>query len=177
MVWADGALVCRSCANSAGARDGPNSLLTPEAVAAAPRASLGVRLEAALLDALILCIGAIILAMVFWVASGFPIGSPTGGWANTVYWALVLAGSAGYFTATIAASGQTPGQSACDLVVVAYNGQALSPGRSALRFVGSLVSVSALMAGYLWMLRDPQRRAWHDLMAGSIVIAMEDAGI
>jgi uncharacterized RDD family membrane protein YckC len=33
-----------------------------------------------------------------------------------------------------------------------------------------VLSVAALGIGFLWILRDPQQQAWHDKIAGTIVV-------
>jgi uncharacterized RDD family membrane protein YckC len=37
----------------------------------------------------------------------------------------------------------------------------------------SLLSGYALFVGYLWALWEPQRRTWHDLIAGTRVVPVE----
>lgn len=41
------------------------------------------------------------------------------------------------------------------------------------RAVFSLISGYALFLGYLWALWEPQRRTWHDLIAGTKVVPAE----
>ena len=52
-------------------------------------------------------------------------------------------------------------------------GGRLSVGRSLLRTLAYLVSLIPLFAGFLWVAVDPQRRAWHDHIAGSQVVFQE----
>lgn len=79
-----------------------------------------------------------------------------------------------YFTIFHACGGQTIGKLLLGLRVVdAADGGALPWGRAFLRAVGQLVSALPLAAGFLWVLVDPARRAWHDSLAGSRVAVVE----
>jgi len=74
--------------------------------------------------------------------------------------------------------GQTPGKALLGLTVVRTRGAA--PGRDAdamvsvprglLRLLGYLISALPLFAGFLWVLVDDHRRAWHDHLAGTSVV-------
>ncbi|MCL1594199.1 MAG: RDD family protein [Actinomycetia bacterium] len=48
--------------------------------------------------------------------------------------------------------------------------QALSIGQSLWRLIGYGVSATVLWVGYLWVLVDNERQAWHDHMAKTWVI-------
>ncbi len=58
--------------------------------------------------------------------------------------------------------GQTLGMRAWRLKVVAANGGALTWRLALRRFALALVSWACLGLGFLWILWDPERRAWHD---------------
>ena len=75
-----------------------------------------------------------------------------------------------YYVGFWAATGQTPGKWLLGLRVVAKSGGRLPFGRAVLRLVGYVVSALPLYAGFLWVLVDSRRRAWHDRLAGSRVI-------
>ena len=47
-----------------------------------------------------------------------------------------------------------------------------APGRRFLDWllVGVLASALALFLGYLWMLWEPRKRTWHDIVADSLVV-------
>lgn len=78
-----------------------------------------------------------------------------------------------YFTIFHACGGQTIGKLLLGLRVVGIDGEELSWGRSFLRAVGQFGSLLPLAAGFLWALVDRDRRAWHDYLAGSRVVAVE----
>jgi uncharacterized RDD family membrane protein YckC len=71
--------------------------------------------------------------------------------------------------------GHTPGKALLGLEVVRTRG---APGgratvgvpRGLLRLLGYLVSALPLFAGFLWVLVDNHRRAWHDHIAGTSVV-------
>ena len=64
-------------------------------------------------------------------------------------------------------TGQTLGMMAWRLRVEDARGPGLTLAQSALRFVGAVTGAAAFGLGYLWMLWDPQRRTWSDLLSRS----------
>ena len=78
-----------------------------------------------------------------------------------------------YFTIFHACGGQTIGKLILGLRVDAVEGGPLPWGRAFLRAVGLLVSALPLGAGFLWVLVDRERRAWHDYLAMSRVVVVE----
>ena len=69
--------------------------------------------------------------------------------------------------------GASPGKQVLKLRVVALNGQPPDKRQRLLRSAFSLVSGYAMFLGYLWALWEPQRRTWHDLVAGTRVVPAE----
>jgi uncharacterized RDD family membrane protein YckC len=67
----------------------------------------------------------------------------------------------------------TPGKMVMKLRVISQNGQELDKRQRMLRAAFSLVSGYAAFLGYLWALWEPQRRTWHDLIAGTRVVPVE----
>jgi len=86
------------------------------------------------------------------------------------YRVALFAVTAAYFVFSWRYGGQTLGGRAWSLRVRASDGNTLSLGMAALRFVMAGVSWLALGLGFLWIAFEPQRRAWHDLATGSQVI-------
>lgn len=84
----------------------------------------------------------------------------------------VLAVTAAYFVVSWTRGGQTIGMRPWRLRVVAAGGGALPWPRALLRFCIALVSLGAFGLGFAWCLLDGQRRGWHDLAAGSLVVRM-----
>ena len=83
---------------------------------------------------------------------------------------LLLAASGGYFVLSWRRGGQTLGMRAWRIRVTAADGGALSWWRAGLRFVLALVSALPAGAGFVPCLVRPDRRAWHDLAAGTQVL-------
>jgi uncharacterized RDD family membrane protein YckC len=66
--------------------------------------------------------------------------------------------------------GQTPGKRAMGLRVVKLDGSRLSDTDAFIRGVGYYVSGLCMGLGFFWALFDENKRTWHDLLAGTIVI-------
>jgi len=65
----------------------------------------------------------------------------------------------------------TPGKILLKLSVVdARTGNALSLKQSVVRYFAYIVSMIPLCAGFLWILFDLRKQAWHDKIAGSVVV-------
>jgi len=69
------------------------------------------------------------------------------------------------------ASGQTVGKRAVGIRVIDFaTGGPIGYGRSALRWVGRLISGMFCYLGFLWMLWDKEKQTWHDKMANDVVV-------
>jgi uncharacterized RDD family membrane protein YckC len=75
-----------------------------------------------------------------------------------------------YWWGSTALAGRTPAMLLAGCRIVARDGTSLSPGRALIRTVLLPVSLLAFGAGAAWMLVDRERRALHDLLAGSTVV-------
>ncbi|MEO8672544.1 MAG: RDD family protein [Tahibacter sp.] len=83
---------------------------------------------------------------------------------------LLLLPTALYFVLSWMRGGQTIGMRAWRLRVVSIDAPTLSGTRATVRFLMALVSLLPAGLGIWWMLIDPQRRAWHDMVAHTRVI-------
>jgi uncharacterized RDD family membrane protein YckC len=116
--------------------------------------------------------GAVFLAatgtfgLVIWLAGGLRPGWLLGGLATAV-WTLV---AGAYFVLFWTVAGQTPGMRPMRLRVLVSNGAAPGVGRAVVRFLGLLLSIAPLFAGFLPMLFDARRRGLHDFLAGTVVV-------
>ena len=70
-----------------------------------------------------------------------------------------------YFVFFWALTGRTIGKWFMGLKIVGRDGGALSIGQAFLRFLGYGVSAIVFWMGYLWVIVDDERQAWHDHMA------------
>jgi uncharacterized RDD family membrane protein YckC len=71
--------------------------------------------------------------------------------------------------------GQTPGKYLLGVRIVTPEGNRLKLGRAVLRYLGYYLSALPFGLGFLWILFDDERRAWHDRLAGTCVIYVWDA--
>ena len=71
------------------------------------------------------------------------------------------------------AAGQTPGMRLMRLRVSNHHGQPPSLGRSVVRFLGLLLAIVPLFAGFLPVLVDDRRRGLHDFLAGTTVLYVD----
>jgi uncharacterized RDD family membrane protein YckC len=83
---------------------------------------------------------------------------------------IALMAAGGIIAAFWALAGQTPGMRFLSIRLT-HHGSTDSSAKTAIRRVGAvLVSIVPFGLGFLAILRDPQRRAWHDRMTGTEVI-------
>jgi uncharacterized RDD family membrane protein YckC len=75
-----------------------------------------------------------------------------------------------YYIGSWALTGATVGKWLLGLRVVRADGTPPTVVRSIIRFVGYGISAIVFFLGYLWVLVDDERRAWHDDMAGTWVV-------
>ena len=87
-----------------------------------------------------------------------------------VFFATFLPLRLAYFVGFHGALGATPGKLLFGLRVVRLDGEPLSFARALGRFFAEMVSLSAMGVGYLVASLHPERRALHDLVAGTRVI-------
>jgi uncharacterized RDD family membrane protein YckC len=89
-----------------------------------------------------------------------------------VYRAVLLLLVVGFFGLFWTRRGQTLGMASWRLRVEREDGSLLG-WRDTLRRLGwSLLSLLPLGLGYLWILFDPLRRAWHDRLSGTRVVVV-----
>jgi uncharacterized RDD family membrane protein YckC len=116
-----------------------------------PRAAFRDRLAAFVLDV-------ILVALVYQILDVFKRD-------NTIF-LLLLAYHIGFW----AWKGATVGGIICQLRVVRIDGAPLRLADALVRGLSSIFSLAVLGIGCLWILRDPERQAWHDKIAGTYVV-------
>lgn len=140
--------------------------IAAESPLAWPAAPLGQRFLAGMIDAMVLMAGVALFASVFWFAGGRMSPRPVNIAVLAFVAVSMLVTYFGLFTSLIAA---TPGMHALDLEVRNWDGNYPTTGECFERAFGYLVSITALMLGFIWALVDSQYLTWHDRMSGTFV--------
>jgi uncharacterized RDD family membrane protein YckC len=130
-------------------------------VQAGRRASFGRRLVAAIVDSIILGVlyGVLFAILGQKVAYGLTL--------------LVGLAYATYFEGS--PSGQTPGKRLLGIRVYDFGGKpgGIGYGRGLIRYIGKIISSIPCGLGYLWMLWDKQSQTWHDKIASTVVVPVD----
>jgi uncharacterized RDD family membrane protein YckC len=118
---------------------------------------------------------ALLTAIVGLVFQSFRLGQLLGTGDLTLQLALIPLGSASillsfvYYVGFWLLAGQTPGKAFLGVAVVGADGGQLRAGAAIVRWLGYWLS-GILFLGYLWILVDDRRQAWHDKLAGTWVV-------
>jgi uncharacterized RDD family membrane protein YckC len=80
-----------------------------------------------------------------------------------------------YFVFFFSTTGQTVGKAIMGLRVVTTDGQRLGVKRSFIRALCYTLSLAPLGLGFLWVLGEDRRKAWHDKIAHTYVLYVWDA--
>ncbi len=80
-----------------------------------------------------------------------------------------------YFVFFFSTTGQTVGKAVMGLRVVTIDGQRLGVRRSFIRTLCYTLSLAPLGLGFLWVLGEDRRKAWHDKIARTYVLYVWDA--
>lgn len=83
---------------------------------------------------------------------------------------LLVAVTVFYLGVSWTRSGQTLGMLSWRIRVQRLDGQRLSWRDALVRFGAALLSLAPIGLGFLWMLFDPEKRAWHDRLSGTRVV-------
>lgn len=71
--------------------------------------------------------------------------------------------------------GRTVGMRIFGLRVIQEDGRPLGLWKALVRYVGLVVSFLFCFAGVLWVARDPHHQGWHDKLARTLVVPLEQA--
>jgi len=80
-----------------------------------------------------------------------------------------------YFVFFFSTTGQTVGKAIMGLRVVTIDGKRLGVRRAFIRTLCYTLSLAPLGLGFLWVLGEDRRRAWHDKIAHTYVLYVWDA--
>lgn len=124
--------------------------------ASGPRASIGVRFVAALIDGVVLLIATAILRAI--------LGPPGG--------ALGLLLGIGYFAYFEGQpAGQTIGKKAMNIRVIDFaTGGSLDSSKAIVRALVREVSGFVCAIGFIWAFFNNEKQTWHDLAANTVVV-------
>jgi uncharacterized RDD family membrane protein YckC len=127
---------------------------TGEAAIALPRAGFWVRMAALLLDV-------ILVAVVLHFIRVWYLPAPH---------ELLVIALAVYGVLMWRLRGSTVGGIIFNLAVVRQDGHDMDWGTAVVRGLSSFLSLFALGLGFIWIAIDPEKRGWHDKIAGTIVV-------
>lgn len=71
--------------------------------------------------------------------------------------------------------GATPGKALLGVRVIGLQGKPLGFSKALVRILGYIPSTIVLFIGFIWIIIDNRRQAWHDKLAGTCVIYSWDA--
>ena len=138
-----------------------------------PPAGFWIRFVAVLIDSLVLFVVEFVLGVVAGLVWGGEIAE-TKVFKVTVTAFMFVFGSV-YYVALHTAFGQTLGKMAMKIRVVLVDGGRISVGTAILRYIGYFVSGLIFGIGYLMAGLRHDKRALHDLLAGTRVVRLVEA--
>ena len=150
---------------------------TPTLVGAPPvlYAGLATRAVALAVDVaiaqVIVFAGGAVLALVASLVGGDLQFETLGRILAALAWAFVVGC---YFVLFWSTTGQTPGMRLMALRVLDQTGSHPGVVRSFVRLIGLALCIIPLFAGFLPVLVDDRRRGCHDMLAGTVVVYVED---
>jgi uncharacterized RDD family membrane protein YckC len=131
------------------ARTVPPTIEVPPDESTLARAGFWIRIGALALDALLV---GVVLGLLH---NGFRIELLMLAVYGAVMWKL---------------KGTTIGGIVCDLKVVRLDGHPIDWGTAVVRALGCFLSLAVVGLGFLWIALDPEHQAWHDKIAGTVVV-------
>lgn len=146
---------------------GPSPTYDPAAGGASgPRAGFWQRFGAYLLDAILVGVVTILVAVVI----GILFAALKGAALKGAGYAIVLLGIAYFIYFEGGPTGQTLGKRALGIRVIDFEtGGPIGYGRAFIRYIGRILS-GIFVLGYLWMLWDREKQTWHDKFANDVVV-------
>jgi|SRR5439155_25022902 len=135
-------------------------------------AGLGRRFGAVMLDGILLWLMSFGLQMMAGLSTAQSLGvEQTDLGLQLVLFAIQLVAGISYETIFIGKYGATVGKMACRIKVVTADGGQVSYLRAVGRYFAKLLSAFTLMIGYIIAAFDPEKRALHDRICNTRVVA------
>ncbi len=146
----------------------PPAAAVPDAVAPAALVPAGFfrRFFAFALDWIILSVLADLLSFAYRLGTGSSEGMMSLNASLILSFVIFLL----YFTLLTGEGGQTLGKMVLGIRVVAEEGTPVRMSRALVRTLSYILSSFLFCLGFLWALWDKRKQAWHDKVAGTIVI-------
>ena len=117
-----------------------------------------------------------LLLIAIWMMTLFPIVALTNNAASGAMVQSLLFGElVAFFVFFWYFRGQTLGMLAWHLELRTCTGHALTPVQLVIRVFASMFSLLCFGLGYLWILIDPQRRSWGDMISQTMIVYVPDA--
>ena len=136
-----------------------------------PYAGIVTRAVALAIDAAALTVGfavtSAIVGLILSLFASIDVSSLGAVLGTAAAWTVVVCL---YFTLSWAAAGQTAGMWLMRIRVVDRSGEPPHLARSALRLVGAVLGAIPFFWGYFLVLFDARRRAFHDMLASTVVV-------
>jgi uncharacterized RDD family membrane protein YckC len=136
-------------------------------------AQIGRRFLAGLTDAAVLVLGAAVFGVIVWRVCGSLSLVPLN---LAVLGALAVILIFAYFAVFTAIAAATPGLLWMGCEIRNLRGEHPTVTESTWRAFGVLVSLSALMLGFIWACVDSDSLTWHDRMSGTVITEEHRAG-
>jgi uncharacterized RDD family membrane protein YckC len=132
------------------------------------------RLAAILYDTLLLAALLVVASAVVTIPVGLIFGQATaeGLGDNPLFMLWLALVPLLFFTWFWRRGGQTIGMRAWRLQLVSSDGESVTLKKAVLRFFTALLSWIPLGLGFLWILVDPERLAWHDRLSGTRLVLL-----
>jgi uncharacterized RDD family membrane protein YckC len=131
------------------------------------------RLGALLYDTLLLVAVLMIATALLLPFTGGEAITSAGGWPLEWAYRAVLAGMVVVFYGSFwTRSGQTLGLKSWRLRLVRADGAPLTWADTVLRLLAAVVSLLPAGLGWLWIVVDPGKRAWHDMLSRTRVVVV-----
>lgn len=122
-----------------------------------PRASIGIRFVAAIIDGVIVGVAVFVLSLILNTGAAYGLG------------ALITIAYFAYFEGQPA--GQTIGKRAMSIRVIDFTtGGSLEMSKAVVRSVVRYISGAACGIGFIWALFNKESQGWHDLAAQTVVV-------
>ena len=132
--------------------------------------AVGLAVDVAIAQGVVFAGGAV-LALVASLVGGDQEFGTVERFLAAIAWAVVVGF---YFVLFWSAAGQTPGMRLMGLRVLDPAGGHPGVPRSFVRLIGLALCIIPLFAGFLTVLVDDRRRGMHDMLAGTVVVYVDE---